>query len=81
MLHLPLRVLTEVGPAATLFVLCVVCSTAALILYIGIAMWATLVTRDLKQQNVRYQVFRDLLNLLRVVICELVRLFRAREHR
>jgi hypothetical protein len=77
MFHPLLHVLAEVGPVILLIVGCIVCLIVTLVLYIGIAMWAVMRARDTQAQTVRYRVFRDLLNLVRVVVCELVKLLRG----
>ena len=58
--------LAEVGHEAGWLVVYVACLVGAFVLYTGIAMWLTLRARDPEQQKVRYQVFRDLRDL---VIC------------
>ena len=63
MLQMLFRLLAEVGPEATWFVVYFACLIAVFVLYIGIAMWATLRARDPEQQHIRYQVFRDLRDL------------------
>ena len=65
MLELLLRLLAEVGPSATWIAKFCAAVVAVFVLYVGIAIWATIVTRDPEQRNVRYQVFRDLLELFR----------------
>lgn len=57
------RLLVECGPKAFWIVIFFGGLTAVFVLYIGIAMRATLRAHDPEQQQVRYQVFRDLLEL------------------
>jgi len=62
-LQIPFRLLAEVGPEAIWFVAYFACLIGVFVLYLGIAMWATLRARDPEQQHIRYQVFRDLRDL------------------
>jgi hypothetical protein len=62
-LEVSLRLLAVVGPAANWIVVFIAALVAVLVLYLGIALWATLCAQDPEQQRVRYQVFRDLLEL------------------
>lgn len=57
------RLLTEFRPRAFWIVIFFGGLTAVFVLYIGIAMRATLRARDPEQQQLRYQIFRDLLEL------------------
>lgn len=57
------RLLAEVGPAAGWIAIFFAVLVAVFVLYLGIAMWATLRARDPEQQHIRYQVFRDLRDL------------------
>lgn len=52
--------LTEIGYQTGWLVAYFACLIGVFVLYLGIAMWATLRTRDPEQQKIRYQVFRDL---------------------
>jgi len=60
-----LRVLAEFGPGATWFLVFIAAVVAVFVLYIGIALFATLRASDEQQRTIRYQVFRDLLGLFR----------------
>jgi len=64
-LELLLRVGAEAGPAAIWVVMFCAAVVAAFVVFIGIALWATLhpSSPDPEQQKIRYQVFRDLLEL------------------
>jgi len=57
-----LRVIAEVGPGAMWFCAAVV---AVFVLYVGVALFATLRASDEQQRNVRHELFRDLLSLFR----------------
>ncbi len=63
MLLILFRLLAKVGPAASGVVLFFGALVAVFVLYVGIAMCATLRARDPEQQQIRYQVFRDLRDL------------------
>jgi hypothetical protein len=65
MLDTLLRIAAELGPTATWFLLFLAAAIAVFILYVGIAMRAVLRAPDEAQRQVRYQVFRDLLDLFR----------------
>ena len=60
-----LRLLVEMGPAAGWTLAFAAAVVAAFVVYVGIAMAATLATRDPRKTKVRYQVFCDLLDLFR----------------
>lgn len=60
-----LRQLVEMGPAAGWILAFAVAMVAVFVLYVGVAMVATLVTRTPRKTKVRYQVFTDLLDLFR----------------
>ncbi len=62
MLEVVLRQLVEMGPWALVFAAVMV---AVFAVYVGIAMIATVASRDPRRTKVRYQVFRDLLDLFR----------------
>ncbi|WP_431919874.1 hypothetical protein [Nonomuraea jabiensis] len=57
------RLLVEMAPAVGWIAIFVAAVIALFALYLGIAMIATLLTRDQKRVRVRYQVFRELLRL------------------
>lgn len=57
------RLLAGLGPRAFWIVVIFGGLAAVFVLYIGIAMRATLRARDPQQQQLRYQIFRDLLDL------------------
>jgi hypothetical protein len=56
---------TEIGPGVIWVFIFTAAVVAVFVLYTGIALWATLRARDPEQQQVRYQVFHDLLDLFR----------------
>ena len=60
-----LRLIAEIGPQVIWVFIFIAAVVAIFVLYIGIAIWATLRAPDLPQQKVRYQIFRDLLDLFR----------------
>jgi hypothetical protein len=64
-LEVLLRVEAEAGPAAIWVVMFCATVVAAFVVFIGIALWATLHPSkpDPEQQKICYQVFRDLLEL------------------
>jgi hypothetical protein len=66
MLDVLLRVSTELGPAAIWLSMFVAAIIAVFVLYLGIALRAVLRATDQEQREVRYQVFRDLLDLFRI---------------
>jgi hypothetical protein len=59
-----LRIPAVLGAATWILMFCAAI-VAVFVLYIGIAIWATLRATDPEQRNVRYQIFRDLLDLFR----------------
>lgn len=61
MLDQLLRLLAAIGPAAIWIIIFVIIVVGVFLLYLGIALWATLRAKDPDQQKIRYQVFRDLL--------------------
>jgi hypothetical protein len=61
-LEVVLRQLVEMGPWALVFAATMV---AVFAVYVGIAMIATVASRDHRRTKVRYQVFTDLLDLFR----------------
>lgn len=58
-----LRLLAEVGPGVIWVFIFIAAVVAVFVAYIGIAIWATLRAKDPEQRKVRYQIFRDLLDL------------------
>jgi hypothetical protein len=58
-----LRLLAEISPGAIWVFIFIAGVVAVFVVYVGIALWATLRARDSGQQQVRYQVFHDLLDL------------------
>ena len=60
-----LRLLAELGLNAILFVVMLGGLAAVLVVYLGIAMLATLRAGDPNAQQMRYRVFRDLLEFIR----------------
>ena len=61
LLHAP----AAIGPSAIWITRFYAAVVAVFVLYIGIAIWATLRAVDPGQRKVRYQIFRDLLDLFR----------------
>jgi len=64
-LYLLFRVLVELGSEAVWIVFFFGAVVAVFVLYLGIALRETLRERDPERQQIRYQVFRDLLELFR----------------
>lgn len=64
MLVLLLRLMAGLGPTAFWTVVFFAAVVAVFVGYVGIALWAVIHTPP-EQQQVRYQVFRDLLDLFR----------------
>jgi hypothetical protein len=64
-LEVLLRVEAEAGPAAIWVVIFCAAVVAAFVAFIGITLWTILhpSNPDPEQQKIRYQVFRDLLEL------------------
>jgi hypothetical protein len=60
-----IHVSASAGPSATWIAKFCAAVVAVFVLYVGIAIWATLHAADSEQQKVRYQIFRDLLDLFR----------------
>jgi hypothetical protein len=60
-----LRLLAEIGPGVIWVFIFIAAIVAVFVIYIGIALWATLYAKDAAQQKVRYQIFRDLIGLFR----------------
>jgi hypothetical protein len=60
-----LRVSAGVGPSAIWITKFCAAVVAAFVLYVGVAIWATLHSSDPEQRKIRYQIFRDLLDLFR----------------
>lgn len=65
MLTILFRVAAATGLSANWVAKFCAAIVAVFVLYIGIAIWATLHADDDEQRNVRYQIFRDLLDLFR----------------
>lgn len=63
MLEVVLRLLAEMGPAAAWIAVFMAVVVTAFVLYVGVAMAATLAARDADQAKIRYRVFKDLLRL------------------
>lgn len=59
------RMMADSGPGAMRIAEFCAAVTAVFVVYIGIAIWATLRAKDPEQLKVRYQIFRDLLDLFR----------------
>lgn len=60
-----LRLVDASGPAADWILIFLATIVAIFVLYVGIAMRAVLRAPDQDQRQVRYQVFRDLLDFVR----------------
>jgi hypothetical protein len=58
-----LRSLAEIGPGVIWVFIFIAVIVAVFVLYVGIALWATLRAENIEQQKVRYQIFHDLLDL------------------
>lgn len=63
MLDTVLRAVAGLGPDAMWLAKFCAAVVAVFIVYVGIAIWATLRAPDPEQRKVRYQIFRDLLDL------------------
>lgn len=59
------RLLAEIGPGVTWVFIFIAAIVAVFVAYVGVALWATLRAKDTGQQQVRYQVFHDLLDMFR----------------
>jgi uncharacterized membrane protein len=57
-----LRLLAAAGATASWIFVFIAVIIAVFVLYLGIALYATLHASDADQRQVRYQVFRDLLH-------------------
>jgi hypothetical protein len=66
MLDALLGALMELGPLATWFALFFAAIIAVFAVYVGIALRAVLRAPDREQREIRYRVFRDLLDLFRL---------------
>lgn len=60
-----LRASAEVGPSAIWITKFCAAVVAAFVLYVGIAIWATLRAPNSDQQQVCYQILHDLLDIFR----------------
>jgi Flp pilus assembly protein TadB len=58
-----LRLLAEISPQIIWILIFIAAIVAVFVLYIGIALWVTLISKDSRRQKVSYQAFRDLLDL------------------
>lgn len=65
MLEMLVRAVTDLGPDALWVAMFCAVIVAVFVLYIGIAMWATIRAPDPQAQNVRYQIFSALLEVFR----------------
>lgn len=68
MLQMLSHLMTEIGPWADWIAIFVAAVIAVFVVYVGVALWATLRCHDPGQQEIRYRVFRDLLDALRDLI-------------
>jgi cytochrome b subunit of formate dehydrogenase len=57
------RLLAEIGPGVIWVFIFIAAIVAVFVIFTGIALWATLRAKDTEQQQIRYQVFHDLLDL------------------
>jgi hypothetical protein len=55
--------MTEIGPRIIWIFIFIMALVATFVMYVGIALWVTLRTRDPSRQKISYQAFRDLLDL------------------
>ena len=55
------RLLAETGPTASWIVIFSAAAVTVFVLYVGIAMYATLRAQDSQQRKIRYRIFRYLL--------------------
>jgi uncharacterized membrane protein YhiD involved in acid resistance len=60
-----LRLADALGPAAGWTLIFLAAVAAVFVLFVGIALRAVLRASDQEQRQVRYQIFRDLLDLIR----------------
>jgi hypothetical protein len=60
-----LRLLAEISPQIIWVFIFIAAVVAVFVVYVGIALWAALRAIDPEQRKVRYQIFRDLLDLFR----------------
>jgi hypothetical protein len=58
-----LRTSAAIGPSVSWIADFCATVIAVFVLYVGIAIWATLYAADPDQRKIRYQIFRDLLDL------------------
>lgn len=59
------RLMAALGPQMIWVFIFIAAIVAVFVLYIGIAIRATLRARDPGEREIRYQIFRDLLDLFR----------------
>jgi hypothetical protein len=65
MFEMLVRAVTDLGPDALWIAMFCAVIVAVFVLYIGIAMWATIRAPDPQARKIRYQMFHDLLDLFR----------------
>ena len=65
MLEALFRLTAELGPMAMVFGFITAAVVVVFVVYVGIALHAVLHAPDQEQREVRYQVFRDLVDLFR----------------
>jgi hypothetical protein len=58
-----LRLLAEIGPGVIWVLIFTAAVVAIFVVYVGIALWATLRATDVEQRKVRHEILRDLLEL------------------
>lgn len=59
------RLMAALGPQFIWVFIFIAAIVVVFVLYVGVALWATLRAKDAEQRKVRYQIFRDLLDLFR----------------
>jgi hypothetical protein len=60
-----LRLPAELDPQIIWVFIFTAATVTVFVVYIGIAIWATLHATDAEERKIRYQIFRDLLGLFR----------------
>lgn len=60
-----LRLMAELGPQVIWVFIFIAAVVAVFVLFVGIALLVTLITKDPRKQKISYQAFRDLLDLFR----------------
>jgi hypothetical protein len=60
-----LRLMAELGPQVIWVFIFIAAVVAVFVLFVGIALLVTLITKNPRKQKISYQIFRDLLDLFR----------------